>query len=405
MALRPVRTVLFWSHLTAGVLAGIVILIMSATGAMLALKPQIMDRIDAGVRFVKPESAARLPPSLILAVVGAVRPDAAPTAMTVDRDPSASVSVALGRGGTVYVNPYTGAALGSGSERAAAFFRSVEDWHRWLAVTGETRTAARAATGAANLAFFVLAVTGLYIWWPRKWTAQHTAPILVFRRTLGGRARDFNWHNVIGFWCAPAIIVMTLSGVVMSYPWATDLLYRALGSTPPSRAADRGGAQGGPVRQAGGAREAVSREASAPRVPDGIDIAWTRAEQRLHTWRTITARFPARAGAPVTFSISDGASWNRFARSQLTVDAATGEIRQWQAYQDASLGQRARGWLRFAHTGELAGLPGQIVAGIGCVGGVTLSWTGLALAVRRWLNWKIWARALAGSGASLVRAR
>jgi uncharacterized iron-regulated membrane protein len=104
-----------------------------------------------------------------------------------------------------------------------------------------------------------------------------------------------------------------------------------------------------------------------------------------------------RADAPVTFSISDGSSWNRFARSQLTLDAASGEIRHWQAYQDASLGQRARGWLRFAHTGELAGLAGQVVAGIGCVGGVALVWTGLALATRRWLNWTIWTRLHAGS--------
>jgi uncharacterized iron-regulated membrane protein len=40
MALRRVRTFLVWSHLTAGVLAGIVILIMSTTGAILALKPR-----------------------------------------------------------------------------------------------------------------------------------------------------------------------------------------------------------------------------------------------------------------------------------------------------------------------------------------------------------------------------
>src|SRR5215472_9438710 len=124
MALRPVRTVLFWSHLTAGVLAGVILLIMSATGAILALKPQIMDRIDREVRFVEPQSSTRLPPRLILAAVRAARPDATLTAITIDRDPAASVSVALGRGGTIYVNPYTGAALGPGSERAEAFFRS-----------------------------------------------------------------------------------------------------------------------------------------------------------------------------------------------------------------------------------------------------------------------------------------
>ena len=85
--------------------------------------------------------------------------------------------------------------------------------------------------------FWSLAVSGLYLWWPRKWSPQHTRAILTFRRTRTGRARDFNWHNVIGFWCAPAIIVMTVSGAVISYPWATNLVYRVMGSTPPTRGA------------------------------------------------------------------------------------------------------------------------------------------------------------------------
>jgi uncharacterized iron-regulated membrane protein len=122
----------------------------------------------------------------------------------------------------------------------------------------------------------------------------------------------------------------------------------------------------------------------------------------MPTWRTITVRFANRAGAPVTFSISDGASWNRFARSQLALDAATGDVRQWQPYDASSLGQKARGWLRFAHTGELGGLTGQLLAGIGCLGGVVLVYTGLALAIRRFLNWRVWSeRVPARAGTSL----
>jgi uncharacterized iron-regulated membrane protein len=46
MAFKRARTLLFWCHLPAGVLGGVVILVMSATGALLALKPQILNRID-----------------------------------------------------------------------------------------------------------------------------------------------------------------------------------------------------------------------------------------------------------------------------------------------------------------------------------------------------------------------
>src|SRR5262245_20142252 len=131
MVLPRARTVLFWAHLSAGVFGGVVILIMSATGALLALKPQILNRIDRQVRFVTPIGAPRLTAAALVDAARAARPEAAPVSIVIDRDPSVSVAVAMSRGGTIYVNPYTGAALGTASESAERFFRSVENWHRW----------------------------------------------------------------------------------------------------------------------------------------------------------------------------------------------------------------------------------------------------------------------------------
>ena len=44
--------------------------------------------------------------------------------------------------------------------------------------------------------------------------------------------------------------------------------------------------------------------------------------------------------------------------------------------------------LRFAHTGEVLGLPGQTIAGIASAGAVVLVYTGLALALRRFVAWR-----------------
>jgi uncharacterized iron-regulated membrane protein len=83
--------------------------------------------------------------------------------------------------------------------------------------------------------------------------------------------------------------------------------------------------------------------------------------------------------------MSDAEYWNPFARSQLTLDAATADIVRWEPYAASSRGQKVRGWMRFAHTGELFGLTGQVIAGLACVGGAFLVYTGLALALRRFL--------------------
>lgn len=88
--------------------------------------------------------------------------------------------------------------------------------------------------------------------------------------------------------------------------------------------------------------------------------------------------------------------WNSFARSRLTLNAVTGEVIRWEPYSSQSRGQQWRGWVRFGHTGELGGI-GQSLAGIACLGGVVLVWTGLALAYPRLVGWRFWRR-LAASG-------
>jgi hypothetical protein len=240
------RKVLFWMHLVAGVVAGTVILVMCVTGTLLTFQQSVLRFVERDQRFVTlPEAgAARLDVDALLAQVRHAVPDAVPTTVTLDSDPRAAASVAVGTQGMLFVDPYTGRVLGTGSARARGFYRSVTNWHRWLAVEGEGRATARAMTGACNAAFLVLAVTGLYLWMPRQWSWRHVSPVIWFRRGLRGKPRDFNWHNTVGLWSAPILIVLTTTGMVISYPWASNLVYTLTGSPRPAAPAGRGGGGG-----------------------------------------------------------------------------------------------------------------------------------------------------------------
>jgi uncharacterized iron-regulated membrane protein len=131
--MKRFRSVVFWMHLTAGVTAGVIVFVMSITGALLALKPQILNGVEANARLVTPpRGGPRLGVQALVASVRTARPDVRPTTVTLQADRTASASVALGRDGTIYVDPYSGRVLGEGSRRAQLFFRTVEDWHRFL---------------------------------------------------------------------------------------------------------------------------------------------------------------------------------------------------------------------------------------------------------------------------------
>jgi uncharacterized iron-regulated membrane protein len=375
------RKLLFWSHLCAGVIAGVVILIMSVTGTLLTFQQSVLRIVERSQRYVvPPPDAAPLDADALLARVRAWSPGAQPTTITFDADPAAAAAVALGTQGTAFVNPYTGDVLGTGSARARAFYRSVTSWHRYLAFEGERRAGARAVTGACNAAFLVLAVTGLFIWWPKQWSVRHVSAITLFRGGLRGKARDFNWHNVIGFWCAPVLIVLTATGMVISYTWASNLVYTLTGSPRPAVEAGRGGGRG--------ANRDARSESDAPRTAVPIATLVARAGRQVPSWRTMIIRLPPRPGGPVAFSMSDREHWNSFARSTLTLDGATGADIRWEPYADTSAGQKLRGWMRFAHTGELGGLAGEAVAGLASLGGTFLVYTGVALALRRLAAWR-----------------
>ncbi|HVQ30246.1 MAG TPA: PepSY-associated TM helix domain-containing protein, partial [Vicinamibacteria bacterium] len=225
------RKVFFWLHLTAGVLAGLVILVLSVTGTLLMYEKQVTRWAD-GYRRAPAAGATRLPIETLLARVRETR-SAPPTSVMLEADPTAPASLGYGREGTLFVDPYDGAVLGEGSTRARAFFRSVTDWHRWLSTEGDNRALGKAVTGAANLIFLFIVMSGFYLWWPRSWTWRSLRAVTWFQGGLPGKARDFNWHNVIGLWMAVPLFFVVLGGVVISYPWATALVYRLTGSPPP----------------------------------------------------------------------------------------------------------------------------------------------------------------------------
>jgi uncharacterized iron-regulated membrane protein len=320
----------------------------------------------------------RLPVDTLIAKAAQSRPDLTPSALVIRSKVTEPASLTVGAGRQLFIDPYTGAVLGEGNGGSVrGFFRSVVEWHRYLAAAGARRPLGRAVTGAANLVFLFIVVSGLFLWWPRVLTWPAIRNITWFKGGLRARSRDFNWHNTIGFWSAIPLSIVVAGGVVISYPWATAVVYRAYGEAPPVAPRPSGSVP-------------AAHAPTAVRTGDELSMAEAvnAAVARMPEWKSISIAIPAQNATRIAVTLDAGDGGQPHKRATLTLDRRTGAVLLWEPFASQSPARRARMWLRFAHTGEVYGVAGQTIAGSVSGGAAVLVWTGLALAVRRLLAWR-----------------
>jgi uncharacterized iron-regulated membrane protein len=372
-----VRRVLFWLHLATGSTIGVIILFLACTGAIMAFQAQIIAWAERDARIGGPGQTERLTASALMKAASASQENATPTSVTLFADPRRPAEISLGMRKVLLLDPYTGKILRTNSGSLRGFFLTVRDLHRWLALDGIWRERARSLKAAVALAFLFQILSGLVLWIPRRFGWARLRTVLWFRPKLSGRALQWNLHNVLGIWLALPLLAIVISGIVMAYPWATSVLYRAAGSPPPIISA----------------RSGLSEDEGAGKAHDLMNAAsWSeldglveRVSRQDPNWATLSFRVPAEKDTSVVFNL-DELGRPPQAHSRLSLNRKTAEIVRWEPFASNSRGRQWRLYARYIHTGEIFGLPGEAVAFLSCLGAIAMAWTGAALARRRWLS-------------------
>ena len=258
-------------------------------------------------------------------------------------------------------------------EQTRAFFGTVERIHRSLGL-GMQNAFGRGITGAGNLVFLLLLLSGMYLWLPKIFNLASFRNRLMFRGGLQGRAREWNWHNVIGIWTVFPLLFIVVTGVIISYPWASNLLFKLTGSQPPVRG----------WREEPRSHQAPNRAGNSltPDFRSLDDIALVASRQNPG-WNSMTIAVPESEDRMVNVSIDTSVGGQPEKASQLVVNRQSGQIVTVKRFSSNNLGSKLRAWARFTHTGEEFGLPGQLIAALACLGAMMLVWTGLSMAIRR----------------------
>ena len=162
--------------------------------------------------------------------------------------------------------------------------------------------------------------------------------------------------------CRSLLIVVT--GVIMSYPWANNLLYRATGNTPPPPQTAGQAARNAARRLAGIQTRAPGSpslrslklgqgrtgQAVYPRQPAGSRLDDHQPAAAKQCYRPTYLFYRSRRWRPSGFAIAT------HARSCQRGNRSLGTLFQLQQ------GRQLRAWARFTHTGEAGGWMGETLA-------------------------------------------
>ncbi|WP_226628825.1 PepSY-associated TM helix domain-containing protein [Alloyangia pacifica] len=210
------RAVWRW-HFISGLLVLPFILILAVTGGIYLFKDEINDAAYSRLRFVEP-AGAQLAPSQI---AGAAL-DAHPGTLKAYSPPaaegrSAEVDI-LGADGlknTIYVDPYSGAVLGSLWDAGAAGSPAMYVVRKLHSLEYVGWIGNRLIELAAG--WMVLLVgTGLYLWWPR---GRKLGTVSV--KATRGRPWWRDMHAVTGFYTAGFIVFLAMTGLPWSGVWGS----------------------------------------------------------------------------------------------------------------------------------------------------------------------------------------
>jgi uncharacterized iron-regulated membrane protein len=365
-------------------------LMLAVTGAIYLFNDEINDLMYPQQRFVSP-APQTVPLSRMVQGALAAVPGGSVTRIDTPRahDRSAEVFVTTADGAPVrvYLDPGTGAALGTYVyTQTLVGIADVMHGSLMLGDIGDAIVELAACWG------FVLTVTGLYLWWPRGRLGFASA--LLPRRTASGRRFWKSLHATIGFWCALLIMFLIITGL----PWATvwGELFRTgtkslgigypasvrLHGTIPSTKAIDDEASGAPWTL-----ERASRPRSDPHAEHRLSRPSTRSSKLepidVDTVAAILAREgmenPYRLNMPrsaegvfTAFSYPDQPEGQR----TLYVDQYSGRVRVDVRFSDYGWAAKAVELGVQIHMGNYFGRINQIVMLIPCLGIIVLSITG-----------------------------
>lgn len=361
-------------HLWLGLASGLVVLIVSITGCLFVFQKEITEFIYKDQYFVKPPQTttphATLPVSLLRKTaqdalgasqpIGSItiyrQPDRAWECMAYkNNDTALTYFGAMEYFRSVLINPYTGEVTGIRDYKYDFF--SIVKYIHWSLLLNTSY--GQPIVGWSTLIFVLLLITGLVLWWPKKWTKAYKDRSFKIKWKASFKRVNYDLHNVPGFYSLLPALIISMTGMVFAFGWFESLVYAAAAgtTTPPVRVVVKsvppaeGSLTEGSLTPAGDSLKKVSP----------IDIAFKEALVQLPAAERIGLS-PASGKEGTIYAFGYKGKEVYYGSDALQFDQYTGKLLHRRNNSEKNRGERLIEMNYDIHVGAIGGLAGKILA-------------------------------------------
>ena len=220
---RITKKVLGWLHLWLGLISGIVVVISMLAASVFTWEEELTNWWYADLVYHNQPASSYLSASALLEAVEKAYPAYKTNRLVVRSDINKNWTFrfrkrAENQGWTyastmeydllVFVNPFTGQVIGHIDKE--------RDWISLAAVLHMSLLLNHAIgsqiVGASALIMIILALTGLYLWWPKNRLAARQRFWFRWKASTGDKRKNYDIHNISGFYFFLPLFLMGLTG-------------------------------------------------------------------------------------------------------------------------------------------------------------------------------------------------
>mgnify|MGYP001792418642 CR=1 FL=1 len=241
---------------------------------------------------------------------------------------------------SVYVNPYTSEIIHV-EDTTFEFFNMVL-WLHWSLLL--KNDIGQPIVGVATLVFIIMLITGLVLWWPKNRAAKRQRVWFRWKRTTKWKRKNYDLHNILGFYSMFFALVVALTGLVWAFDWFNSSVQWMVNG--------------------GETIEREKEEITSMKAPVASDNPLDLAHSYLRSNHKQAKQYYFFLPQDSLSTITSVIAYEDITRNvSLKFDRYSGELLYTNGkWEDKSNGEKVRAYNYDIHTGAIGGLVGKTIA-------------------------------------------